>query len=538
MSHAIESVKPRTTSVKEYGDFQTPVHLCNTISHQLKDIGFKPTVLLEPSCGKGNFIISALETFPSIKTVIAFEIQEEYKEEFFINLSQSTILNSDIKIIFIIKSFFVINLTKIFSENNIDSQKEKFLILGNPPWVTNSSLGQLNSKNIPHKTNRRSKLKSLDALTGKSNFDIAETFITGLYDYFHNKDFLLAMICKTATSQSIIKNCYVNNYGFDYRSFLFDAKRDFGISAQANVFVIAKSDQTYRSELSCAVYDLHDNTNLLYTFGYKNGKFVSNIDLYEQCKSLEGDFMHQWRQGLKHDASSVLVLEKISPGLYKNKLHEIIELEDDLIYPFLKSSDIKGPIISESKYFVLLTQEKLGQDFTPILQQYPKTWSYLQSHKTYFEKRKSKIYNKHGSFCLFGIGDYSFKKFKIAVSGLYKILQFSMVFSNKIKTIMVDDTCYTLSFDSLDEAVANWILLQTEQAKNYFKSIVFLESKRPYKKENLQRLDLINLSRMISDQEIKSIFVKLPFIDNNISIDSILKYKQKLSINEKINTDL
>ena len=93
------------------------------------------------------------------------------------------------------------------------------------------------------------------------------------------------------------------------------------------------------------------------------------------------------------------------------------------------------------------------------------------------------------------------------------------------KTKMIDDTCYSLSFDSLEETVFIWILLQTEMVKNFFNSIVFLEDKRPYKKEILQRLNLEKLIKIVPVSELSSIFTSISNNLTNISFDEILKYK-------------
>src|SRR6266568_304308 len=42
---------------------------------------YRPEVLIESTCGKGNFIIAALEIFPSIRQVFGLEIQERYVTE-------------------------------------------------------------------------------------------------------------------------------------------------------------------------------------------------------------------------------------------------------------------------------------------------------------------------------------------------------------------------------------------------------------------------------------------------------------------------
>ena len=73
-------------AVREYGDFQTPLSLAGTICRRLRSLGYCPTVLVEPTCGRGNFIIAALETFPSIHSIYALDIQERYVAECKANL--------------------------------------------------------------------------------------------------------------------------------------------------------------------------------------------------------------------------------------------------------------------------------------------------------------------------------------------------------------------------------------------------------------------------------------------------------------------
>ena len=87
---------------------------------------------------------------------------------------------------FAILEFFILNpalnkpdtslyLGNVFKFDFQDTKRSvencDILILGNPPWVTNSELSSLNSNNLPKKTNFK-ELNGLDAITGKGNFDI------------------------------------------------------------------------------------------------------------------------------------------------------------------------------------------------------------------------------------------------------------------------------------------------------------------------------------------------------------------------------
>ena len=91
--------------------------------------------------------------------------------------------------------FFATDWKRLISE-----LPEPILVLGNPPWVTNSQLGVLGSRNLPIKSNFQ-KHDGLDALTGKANFDISEWMLMRLVEALNGRRGTLAMLCKAATAQ-------------------------------------------------------------------------------------------------------------------------------------------------------------------------------------------------------------------------------------------------------------------------------------------------------------------------------------------------
>ena len=145
--------------------------------------------------------------------------------------------------------------------------------------------------------------------------------------------------------------------------------------------------------------------------------------------------------------------------------------------------------------------------------------------KDYFKKRKSRIYANQSEFSMFGIGNYSFKPYKVVVSGFYKKLCFSLVLPAQGKPIMVDDTCYSLSFETLEEAVFIWIMLNLQVTTKFFTAITFLDNKRPFKKDILQRLNLVSLIEIVSDAEFKSLWNKLDKKSINIQFKDVSNYK-------------
>ena len=90
---------------------------------------------------------------------------------------------------------------------------------------------------------------------------------------------------------------------------------------------------------------------------------------------------------------------------------------------------------------------------------------------------------------MFGIGEYSYKPYKVGLSGFYKRPLFALLYSEDGKPVMTDDTAYFLAFDDYNTAYAVMLLLNSETVQNFLLSIAFLDSKRPYTVKLLSRLD-------------------------------------------------
>ena len=56
----------------EYGDFQTPPELTEKICKKLWQIHVNPDVIIEPTCGIGNFLKAAALTFKETEKILGF----------------------------------------------------------------------------------------------------------------------------------------------------------------------------------------------------------------------------------------------------------------------------------------------------------------------------------------------------------------------------------------------------------------------------------------------------------------------------------
>jgi len=285
-----------------------------------------------------------------------------------------------------------------------------------------------------------------------------------------------------------------------------DSQKEFNAAVDASLFFTRFRE---KPGLECSVADSFDEP-VKSRFGWHGEKFVADIDRYEQTSSFDGQSPEVWRQGVKHDCSKVMELVW-EDGVFRNGFDETVDIEDALVFPLLKSSDLKKPIIETTRKFVLVPQNFIGQETEYLQKDFPKTAAYLNKHRELFERRKFSIYRGKPPFSIFGIGDYSFKPYKIAISGLYKQTLFSLIPPHNGKPVMLDDTCYLLGFDSPEEAVCVHYLLNHDTMQNLLNSLVLWEGKRVITKEILMRLDYGKLLSEIPEINfpLNSIFYKI-----------------------------
>jgi len=219
----------RRTRRIEYGDFQTPVDLSSRICGFLLDQGIRPSSIVEPTCGKGNLLLSALDQFTSVTGAIGIDINPEYIERVQSRLAARSYTD---KVHVFQGDFFNINWGRI-----LDELPDPILVIGNPPWVTSSELASLDSTNLPRKTNFQG-LSGLDAKTGKSNFDISEWMLIHILEFLNHRNATMAMLCKTSVARKVLAHAWKRDFCLGCsRIYLVDAKEAFSVSVDACLLV-------------------------------------------------------------------------------------------------------------------------------------------------------------------------------------------------------------------------------------------------------------------------------------------------------------
>ena len=281
--------------------------------------------------------------------------------------------------------------------------------------------------------------------------------------------------------------------------------REFGVAADASLFVAHISNELRAK--TCTLTGLRKELAPR-VFGWVGKNFVSDVARYRKVREIEGVSSIVWRQGIKHDCAGIMDLREEN-GHWRNGVGELVNVEYDRIFPLAKSSDLKVHVVTSLRKALIVPQEAIGDDTTWLKRGNPRLWKYLSAHAACFSARRSVIYKDKPPFSIFGVGDYSFKPYKVAISGLYKSSHFSLLLPVDGKPVMLDDTCYLIGFDSLGEAAVALGLLNSQPAQDFLRSIVFPDSKRPYTKDVLMRINLQKVASLVTPKSVHDYLSKL-----------------------------
>ncbi len=463
-------------TVEQFGDYQTPIELANKILAYLKNNIEIPELILEPTCGVGAFIKAARKVFPKTR-IIGLDINATYLKKLEMDLIKE---ENHSKINLRIRNFFEVNWNEYFK-----TFKAPILVIGNPPWITSSKMSVINGKNLPNKSNIK-KFPGIEALTGKSNFDISEWMIMQLLFALNEIGGNLAMLCKLSVARELYRCFQFENLKIkSCKIFLIDVRKYFNADVDACLFFVSFNGGK-RNPINCEVFN-GLNDNIIQEIGFKKNNLIARVNWYEKWKHLEGKSRYTWRSGIKHDASNVMeLIEK--EDAYHNGYGDEVKIESTYLYPMFKSSDLAKEEVEINKRWMIVTQKKIGEDTSIIKEEAPLTWKYLIKHSEKLDKRKSSIYKGKPRFSVFGVGDYTFKPWKIAISGFYKSLEFHLIPPFHEKPVVFDDTCYFLSTSEEKEAILLLNLLKQERVKEFYQSFIFWDAKRPITKNILKKL--------------------------------------------------
>ena len=465
-------------SSAESGDFQTPLDVARTICRIVKRAGLRPLSIVEPTCGTGAFVQAAIEIFPEATEILAVDANPLHVER--VKQSVAPLVRPGLRLSILEKNFFSFDWCK-----HVSGLPRPLLILGNPPWVTSAALGAIGSENLPDKRNIDG-LRGIEALTGRSNFDISEWMLRESLDWICGGVGMMAVLCKTSVARKVLVSTWKTRRPIGpCATYAIDARGIFDASVDACLLVLHAGSSI--GAMECDEYSSLESLAPTRRIALRDAHLVADLEKYDRWVSLLSRGAANWRSGVKHDCSKLFELTR-DGDQFVNGLGERVSLEPDRVFPLLKSSDLARG--RRPRRWLALPQFGMSDEPVALARAAPIFWAYLERHGALLDKRASSIYRNRPRFSIFGVGPYSFAMWKVAISGLYKSLRFALVPPHEGRPVMLDDTCYFYPCSSEDEARSLMVLLGSNPALEFLTARIFWDAKRPITAALLNSLDL------------------------------------------------
>ena len=374
------SLRASMASPRQFGDFQTPYELSTQLCELLLRRGVSPRLVIEPTCGTGSFVLAAANAFNGAE-VLGFDINPDHLAEARRKIEAADLAHR----VTVIEG----NVFTADWRHQLEAAPSPLLIIGNPPWVTSADMRRFGGDNLPEKSNLKS-LKGLDAITGAGNFDISEWILLSFLEGLRDRRATVAMLCKKIVARRVVEYAAKRDLALDCEGFWnIEAKRVFGASVSAGFFVFHTGTQCGESICDCMDLTERGEEATSQAFGVVDGLLLSDRRAYHRWRALRGEDSLRWRSGIKHDCTKVMELRQVRPGVYQNGYGEEELLEEEYLYPHVKSSDLHHGTLDSLERRVLVTQRRVGDATAPIEGNAARTWAYLCRHRARLDGRAS-----------------------------------------------------------------------------------------------------------------------------------------------------
>ena len=398
-------------------------------------------------------------------------------------------------------------------------------IVGNPPWIKWDFLSKEYKKRLGHLYLDIYKLFShtgMKAGMGYAHDDVSVVFMYVATDKYLKQKGRLGFVMKQTLYKSVAGNEF-RKFGIEKQNMKTNPLKvikvndmlkmwPFRMSAQAetSTLIIEKGSKTkypvpyfmwlpkkgkiYESDdlltvkknttIQCKNAYPHDPKNLkdVWILCDENNvppKYSSTTNHYTPRHGIVNDLNAVFFVKILALENGLLRIRNNSTNRAKKKVQQVEKIiEKDLIYPFLKPRNIKKWHI-DGYLYGLIPQEKNGENNESKLRiDYPKTYQYLAKFKSTLIQRSSKWFKMEGFpfYSIFGIGEYSFKPFKIVWSCMGYDPTFTVVsktddkfLGNKL--IMPDNTIGSISVDNKQEAHFICSILNSKKIEKSLESL-------------------------------------------------------------------
>ena len=219
---------------RDLGDFQTPPALVAEVLEALGPIGDRWPRVLEPTCGCGHFIAGLLAASCPPRKFTASRSRSRTIKSARAFLTEGR--TAGVQVHVGLADLFDIDVARDLAW----AERGPLLVIGNPPWVTNSELGTLASAQRPPRRNLKG-LRGIEALTGSSNFDVTEAIWLKLAFELVEERPTIALLCTTSVARNALQ--FAHRAGLPVASASLrriDAARWFSAAVDACLFCIQR----------------------------------------------------------------------------------------------------------------------------------------------------------------------------------------------------------------------------------------------------------------------------------------------------------
>jgi hypothetical protein len=330
-------------------------------------------------------------------------------------------------------------------------------------------------------------MSGVAAMTGMSNFDIAEHVCVSLMHAARGRPCDMAVLVKTSVARRILTTAEREQWPVSHARMVSIPTRSwFGVDVPACLLIMRCAPAPIGRPWTIHVFASFDDRQGR-VMGYRHGLLVGDMDAYDAHAALMGTSPITWRSGIKHDAAAIMELQETSQG-FRNGLGEVVDIEASHRYPLLKGTHVlrNRPW---SGQWMLVPHERTGASTSEMAFSAPQAWSYVQSHAPAFAARKSRIYTKGDPYAIFGVGPYTFAPWKVAIAGFAKSPVFMVHGPVHGKPVVYDDTVAFIGCDNEDHAQDIRRRLHAPSMQALIRSMVCTDQKRPMTTSLLNRWD-------------------------------------------------
>ncbi|NVM02046.1 MAG: N-6 DNA methylase [Candidatus Helarchaeota archaeon] len=496
----------------QLGEYYTPKWLANFL---IDKTGFKGDLnkkILDPSCGSGiflslelkkilkkskNSIINKSKLLSSIlENIIGFEI------------NPLAIITAKINYLFAIHKLIPFIKDKIeipiYSYDAINAPPLSFkfdLIIGNPPWINWEDLDNAYRESTINlwKNYGLFSLKGHEARLGGGRKDISMLFTYAVAEkYLKNNGILGFLITQTVfktlgagegfrrfqignkehlkvievidlvdvrpfqnasnmTSILIIKKGIKTEYPIPYTK-IIEIEKSRSTEVYIEQVIELKSKQLYAEPITKPTSPWFTTTKKLLKLKRLIGPspYVAYLGL--NTGGANGIY---WLNVLKPDGDFLIIENRPEEG--KKRIKKIKhQLEKDLIYPLVKSKNLRAwKTIGDYTFTLMVQDPKKRSGLKDLEKKFPKTYQYLKNFENFLKERPmfKKYFNGSRApfYTMFNIGTYTFAPFKVVWNRMGNKLNSSVLCHTEIKDIgkriIIPDNVLTfIPFNDKNEA--------------------------------------------------------------------------------------